>query len=109
MDNQWVDFNNWKQIDEILANSDEQLVGIFKHSTRCSISTIVFKRFKGSIAQKRIKMYYLDLLNYRDISNQIATHFTIEHESPQLILLKDNEVVANASHYHILEIDIEQL
>lgn len=43
-------------------------------------------------------LYYLDLIQHRDISNLIAEKLGVMHESPQLILLKNGEVLYSASH-----------
>ncbi len=48
--------------------------------------------------EEEIGIYYLDLLNYRDISNQIAELTGVMHQSPQVIVLKNNEVVYTATH-----------
>ncbi len=50
--------------------------------------------------------YFLDLLKYRSISNLIARKFDIPHQSPQLILIKDGEVVDHSSHYGVLQMDL---
>ena len=76
---------------------------IFKHSTRCSISMMVKKRFEldGDKLPENLPLYFLDLIKYRDISNQIASDFQVYHESPQLLLIKDGECVLDLSHGQI--------
>jgi bacillithiol system protein YtxJ len=49
--------------------------------------------------------YFLDLLNYREISNEIASRFDIHHESPQVVVLKDGKAVHSASHNEIDQAD----
>ncbi|TNF08335.1 MAG: DUF2847 family protein, partial [Bacillota bacterium] len=46
-------------------------------------------------------LYFLDLLNHRDVSNEIANRFQVVHQSPQLILIKNGVAVYNASHSEI--------
>ena len=76
---------------------------IFKHSTRCSISMMAKRRFEldwdGLPAD--MPLYFLDLIKYRDISNQIVDQFHVHHESPQLLLIKDGECVLDQSHSDI--------
>lgn len=43
-------------------------------------------------------LYFLDLINYRDISAAIAETFHVHHESPQVLLIKDGECTLDASH-----------
>lgn len=45
--------------------------------------------------------YFLDLLKYRPISSAIAERFQVHHESPQIIVIKNGEVVYDESHMSI--------
>ena len=98
---------DWKKIDseESLKEAFEQeLAVIFKHSTSCSISAMVLSRLErswDSVEMENTKMYYLDLLNYRDISNQIEDQLNVRHESPQMLILNNGEVKYHISHMGI--------
>lgn len=97
---EWNDLTNWKQLDEIVAESEHTPVIIFKHSTRCGISRMALKGFESGyrLPQARAKMYFLDLLNHRDISNAIAERFGVYHESPQLLLIQKGKAIYHTSH-----------
>lgn len=100
----WIDLNSMEQLDEIEKESEENTVAILKHSTRCGISRMVLKMFESDYnldESKPVKLYFLDLINHRDISNEIAERFKVRHESPQLIVLKNREVVHHSSHQGI--------
>lgn len=75
-------------------------VAIFKHSTRCNISLMARNRLetKWDIGSTELPVYYLDLLQYRDISNQVASIYGVQHESPQLLLILNGKCIYNASH-----------
>jgi bacillithiol system protein YtxJ len=45
-----------------------------------------------------IDYHYLDLLQFRPVSNQIAEQFNIHHESPQILLIKNGECIYEESH-----------
>ncbi|MEG1026832.1 MAG: bacillithiol system redox-active protein YtxJ [Flavobacterium sp.] len=99
---------NWKvlehrdQIDEIKEASHNKLQLIFKHSTRCIISKMALKNFENDfLLHDAIDAYYLDLISYRNISNEIADTFAVEHQSPQILLIKDGVAVYGASHESI--------
>ncbi|PZD78301.1 bacillithiol system redox-active protein YtxJ [Mesonia sp. K7] len=96
----WNELTEVTQLDEIAQESNSTKVAIFKHSTRCGISRGVLKRFEKSFEPQNnlTKFYFLDLLNHRDISNEIAEKFGVPHESPQLIVLENGVVVHDASH-----------
>lgn len=104
----WNALTEIKQLDSIVDASAEKPVVIFKHSTRCSISRMALKNFEREydLAESEAVPYFLDLLEHRDISNEIAQKFQVIHQSPQLILIKDGKAVYNASHS---EIDAEAL
>jgi bacillithiol system protein YtxJ len=101
----WNNLTEIEQLETIKKESHEQVVAIFKHSTRCSISATALDRFERNFSKnsndKGVKFYYLDLIAYRDISNKIASDFGVEHQSPQLLLLKNGEVTFSESHYGI--------
>ena len=96
----WNELTDLEQLDEIALESAQIPVVIFKHSTRCGISRMALKGFESeyNIEIEKAKPYYLDLLNYRDISNAVADKFGVYHESPQVILIKDGKAVYHESH-----------
>jgi bacillithiol system protein YtxJ len=98
----WNELTELEQLEALINQSEEQPVLIFKHSTRCSISRFALKQFENEFdLQDKIAPYYLDLLNHRDISNEIALHFKVQHQSPQILLLKNRAVVYDTSHENI--------
>jgi bacillithiol system protein YtxJ len=98
----WVALTYMGQLDEIEAFSNQQTIAIFKHSTRCSISRMALKQFENEFAfDDTIATYFLDLIEYREISNEIASRYGVTHQSPQLILIKNGQAVYNASHSDI--------
>ena len=98
----WIPLTDVSQLDEIVENSNDKTIGIFKHSTRCSISRFALKQFENEYSlEDTIDLYFLDLLNHRDISNEIANRFQVMHQSPQLLLIKNGVAVYYASHSDI--------
>lgn len=109
----WNTLAQESQIDGIVAESQEQPVLIFKHSTTCSISAMALSRMErkwddGQVGD--LKPYYLDLLANRGISSAIASRFGVNHQSPQILLISKGESIYDASHYEIGFADVvEQL
>jgi bacillithiol system protein YtxJ len=100
----WKKLDNISQITQIREESKEKPVLIFKHSTRCSISSMAWSRIERSWQNEdseRFSPYFLDLISYRDISNAIAEEFKVEHASPQVIVIKNGEAVYDNSHMGI--------
>ena len=103
----WELLTDIDQLGEIIFNSNEKPAVIFKHSTRCSVSRMALKQFENEFdAAEGVTPYFLDLIAYREISNEIANRFNVHHESPQILLIKDGQSVYDASHS---EIDAEAL
>lgn len=98
----WRLLTDLGQLNEIIDLSTEKPVLIFKHSTRCSISRMVLKQFENEFdLDEKVVPYFLDLLEYRNISNEIASRFEVQHQSPQIIVIKDGNAVYHASHESI--------
>ncbi|MFK8008296.1 MAG: bacillithiol system redox-active protein YtxJ [Saprospiraceae bacterium] len=104
----WIPIESVDQVNQIVERSKEIPCIIFKHSTRCSISSMAKFRLEGDwdISEKQIEAYFLDLIAHRDISNYISEELSVYHESPQIILIKDGEVVYDESH---LDITVDEL
>ena len=96
----WHQLSTASQVDEIWEKSFEQPQLFFKHSTRCSISSMALRRFEMSNCQNNtgVDCHFLDLLNYRDISNYIAEKSGVMHQSPQIIVVKNGKVILDESH-----------
>ncbi|MBN9284221.1 MULTISPECIES: bacillithiol system redox-active protein YtxJ [Flavobacterium] len=90
-------------LDEIEKISFEKPVAIFKHSTRCSISRMALKQFENEydVPATAMELYFLDLLAHRSLSNEVAQRFGVEHQSPQLVLIKNGKAIYDASHSDI--------
>lgn len=96
----WIQLESLEQLEQVEAESFNQPVAILKHSTSCGISRMVLRQFEKEydLEEGTVKLYFLDLLRFREISNKIASKFNVPHESPQLLILKDGKVVHDSSH-----------
>lgn len=95
----WIPLHSTDQLQEI-ANKEESTFAIFKHSTRCPISSAAKNRMEQSWEEENpeIPVYLVDVIEHRDVSDQIAEHFSVTHQSPQILLIKNDGCVYNASH-----------
>jgi bacillithiol system protein YtxJ len=106
----WINLNNLSQLSDIDEKSKGKTQVIFKHSTRCGISRMVMNQFVDAFnVDSNLDLYYLDLLSYRDVSNEIGYKFQVMHQSPQLLIIKNGVAVAHASHGAINDLDLEQI
>lgn len=99
----WNRLTSVNQLIEIEKESFHQPIAIFKHSTRCGTSSMALRQFESQFEADNtsVKLYFLDLLSFKDISNEIAIRFQVFHESPQLIVLKDGNTIHHSSHHQI--------
>lgn len=102
--------NDVKLLDEVDEISKTKPVVLFKHSTRCSISRFALKRFDAEFnyTDDQIDWYLLDLLNHRDISTEMANRYKIEHQSPQIIVVRNGKAVFSSTHDRIDAHDLKQ-
>lgn len=101
---------NWKkltestQLEEIKEMSKTKPVLIFKHSTRCSVSSMsldrLLRNWKTEDGEKVVP-YFLDLIAFRRLSDQVETEFGVAHESPQVIIIRNGRATYDNSHFGI--------
>lgn len=103
---QWINLTNEEQLQDIITKSASRPQVIFKHSTRCSISSVAMQRLKRGTLPEEVDFYYLDLIAYRSLSNKVAEQFSVHHESPQILVIKNGECTYDESHMSISMDDI---
>ena len=96
----WINLTSIEQFNAFFDGDDPFFV--FKHSTRCSISSMALSRFESEYkGDEQIMPLFLDLIRYREVSNFIADKTGVYHQSPQLIFIKNKKVLDHASHEQI--------
>ena len=106
----WLELTSVKDLDAAIEVSYKKPVMLFKHSTRCSISSSALNRITRNWNSKDVNIdsYFLDLIVHRDVSNAIATNLHVDHQSPQMIIIKDGSAVFNSSHMEIDFNDVKE-
>ena len=107
----WIALTSVQQLEEILATPSDNARLFFKHSTRCNISAMVLRNFQQEWdpGTESVELYFLDLIAHRDVSDALAEKTAVVHQSPQVIVLKNAEVIYDASHNSIDAARIQQL
>lgn len=103
---EWNNLKSMSDLESAIDHSQSQKIIIFKHSTSCPISSIAKLRIDDDWSDSDIKLYYLDLIAHRDVSNVIADRFEVVHESPQALIIYKGECIFDTSH---LDITIKEL
>jgi bacillithiol system protein YtxJ len=105
----WIPLTDSSQLDLIDATSAERPILLFKHSTRCNISSAALARLErawpveGDVQQVT---YYLDLVRFREVSNAIAQRYGVQHESPQVLVVRNGRCVYTESHFGIMYAEV---
>lgn len=107
---QWIALDSLEQLDALDARSEGTPVLIFKHSTRCSISSAALARVERAWTPEDAMAhpaYYLDLLQFRALSNAIAERYGVEHASPQVLVIRNGRCSYTESHFGIRYSDVK--
>jgi len=94
----WNILQSEQQLENLKKHSSDKPQVIFKHSTRCSISSMTKARLERSPEPEGLDFHILDLIAHRSLSNKIAEDFRVEHESPQVLVIKNGKCVYDESH-----------
>jgi bacillithiol system protein YtxJ len=102
----WRELNSEGGLEELISKSKDTPQVIFKHSNRCSISSVAFQRLQKAQTPSYIDFYLVDVIGHRDLSNKIARRFGVNHESPQVLVIRNGECIFDESHMGIHMDDI---
>ena len=107
----WNRIQSEEDIKQLIEKSHEERILIFKHSTRCSISSMALNRLERSWKDQEtegLAPYFLDLIAHRSVSNYIADQFGIRHESPQVLVIEKGTCIYDNSHMGISYKDVKK-
>lgn len=91
-----------------IVTSNEKFL-LIKHSVTCPISGNAFDEYEKFTSQSDFPTYYLYVQDARPLSNYVAQHFGVKHESPQALLFAEGKVIWHASHWDITEATLKQV
>ena len=99
------------ELEEALSGG---VVVLYKHSPYCGLSTMArHEIFFFAEGNPDVPVYQVDVIHQRPLSQKIEQRMQIEHESPQVILVRDGKPLSWASHRgvtaHALEKELERV
>jgi len=90
------------QLDELVTQSKERPILIFKHSPACGTSAEAYDELETYLRDDdAVDVHVVNVLSHRSCSQAIAARFAVRHESPQLLLLCDGQVRWQGSHWRV--------
>lgn len=90
-----------EDLQEALRHSDDEPVVLYKHSSACPLSARAQKEMRSLVDRDSPPVYQVVVQEARAVSDRIAEHFSIRHETPQVIVVADGEPIFNASHQDV--------
>ncbi len=102
----WNKLETLDTLDDIIGKSCTVPIVIFKHSTRCSISSMALNRMSQGI--EHTPYYLIDIIAHRNISNEVSERFNIIHQSPQVLIIHQGKCIYEASHLEISSSELEK-
>ncbi|MBO6587117.1 MAG: bacillithiol system redox-active protein YtxJ [Gracilimonas sp.] len=99
----WKELTSEEDVADVMHTSNEKPQVIYKHSSRCATSYFALKNVESISAEDQLKadFHMVDVISRRPTSMHIAEELEIRHESPQLFVIKDGEVIWSGSHNQI--------
>ncbi len=94
----WIQIESIQDIEQMMGHSKECPILVFKHSTRCPISSMALSRLEREKEIEGMPCYFLDLIKYRELSNHISDITEVKHESPQAIIVHNGNSIFSCSH-----------
>lgn len=98
---QYTEITSNDTLNNLIELSNNSPIVVFKHSNRCSVSRWVWNDFQRANFPAEVKIFLLNVIEQRHLSNQLAEHFEIRHESPQVLLIQNGKCIYHDSHQGI--------
>ena len=104
MGNKFFRIDDHAALENLLTDSKQKPVIVFKHSNACSISARASREMQKFDGQVNI----LEVQSAREVSRELANLTGVRHETPQVIVLRDGKAVWNASHFDVTAGDVAE-
>ena len=92
-----------EELNAALAASSTRPILIFKHSATCGTSAMASEEIGDLLARGALPadIYLVRVQAARAVSNEIERRLRVRHESPQILLIRDGQMVWSASHHRV--------
>ncbi len=99
----WQKLSVEEEVDHLISASSEKPQVLYKHSSRCATSYFTLKNIETltSLEKEQVDFFMVDVIGQRPLSMYIADKLDVRHESPQLFVFKDGEIIWHGSHNQI--------
>ncbi len=94
---------------DILALSEQRTVLLFKHSHKCSLSSIAKHRLDDHPSNPELSGWIIDVVAHRALARLIARELDVIHESPQVLIIEKQECIWEEDHLDIQADEVEKM
>ncbi|MCU6712237.1 bacillithiol system redox-active protein YtxJ [Paenibacillus sp. J5C_2022] len=108
----YKELTSLEQWSDAFESSGKRPLVVFKHSTQCNVSADAYGVYSDHLQASPsadVDYLFVKVIESRPVSNRIAEDTGIKHASPQLLYIKNKEVVASTSHWHITDAFISEM
>ncbi len=105
----WTPLESTLQLENLIQRSADRPQLLFKNSVTCGISSIVRRSLESNLTglTEEADLFLLQVQYHRELSTTVAETFGVRHETPQLLVIREGEVVSHASHGGITMMDLQ--
>jgi bacillithiol system protein YtxJ len=106
----WVQLESEDAVEEVFAASGGRIQLILKHSQSCAVSFFAKQNLDSVPLEEWPEMdrSMVEVVRFRPISQYIAQKTSVRHESPQVLVIANREVIFHASHSEVNKVNIQQ-
>ena len=99
-----------RELGEILDESCQRRIILFKHSTTCPISQRAWQEVQTFIQKcpDDVLVVMIKVIESRPVCSQVAEELGVKHQSPQVLLLSNRKVLWHASHQAVTKNNINK-
>jgi monothiol bacilliredoxin len=103
MDNQFIEIANLTSLDDFVARLHGAPGILFKHSDTCGVSS----RAYNEMSRLPYRIGLVVVQKARSVSDEIEKRWRLSHETPQVLIVRDDALLWNASHFQVKAADVE--
>jgi bacillithiol system protein YtxJ len=97
MNTPFVEIATIEALDDFITKANGSATMLFKHSSLCGVSSRAYREMATLTAPVGL----IVVQDARNVSNEIERRWGVSHETPQILIVRGDEVAWNASHFDI--------
>ena len=94
-----------EELGQIMDESCQRQIILFKHSTTCPVSNRAWREVQNfiKVSSHEVLVGMIKVIESRSVSNQVTEELGLIHQSPQVLLVRDRQIMWHASHQDVTQ------